>query len=88
MIGPTATKDIGKVKLTRSTTQVCSINSMIVYHYFIFIFLFLGELITERQGQGDGTRSNFAYMCRTNLFNYDGYSSRKFFKARDVSIEN
>ena len=32
-------------------------------------------------------RPNFAYMCRTNLFN-DGCSSRKFFKARDVSIEN
>ena len=67
---------IGKVKLIRSTTQVCTINSMIVFHYFIFIFLFLGDLITERQGEGDGTRSNFAYTCRTDLFN-DGCSSRK-----------
>ena len=33
------------------------------------------------------TRSNFAYTCRTNFFD-DGCSSRKFFKARDVSIEN
>ena len=77
MTGPTATKAIGKVKLMRSTTQVCTINSMIVFHYFIFIFLFLGG----------PTRSNFAHTCRTNLFD-DGCSSRKFFKARDVSIEN